>query len=110
MSAPIIWYLIKFFTEERYAEQFMTGGLYLNTLEYFKKVETENSDGRIDSTEAVAAWLQPDDLKIKLNIPEIGDCEITKKDLAGQSVYRSIIIIIYTCFVCMPSIRPVLKP
>lgn len=83
MSAPIIWYLIKFFTEERYADQFMTGGLYLNTLEYFKKAETESSDGRIDSTEAVAAWLQPDDIRIKLNIPEIGDCEITKKDLAG---------------------------
>lgn len=83
MSAPIIWYLIKFFTEERHADQFMTGDLYLNTLDYFKKAETKNGDGRIDSTEAVAAWLQPDDIRIKLNMPGIGDCELTKKDLAG---------------------------
>jgi hypothetical protein len=32
VSGPIIWYLIKFFTEEHHADQFMAGELYFNTL------------------------------------------------------------------------------
>src|SRR5689334_10920673 len=83
MTAPMIWYLIKFFEEERYADQFMAGRLYLNTLAYFRKVESKDSDGRMDSTEAIAMWCQPDDFVMKLNVPGIGETEITKKDLAA---------------------------
>jgi hypothetical protein len=83
MSGPVIWYLIKFFTEEQHADQFMAGELYLNTLAYFKQVEAEDSDGRMDATEGVAMWWQPHDLVMKLNVPGIGDIEITKADLAG---------------------------
>jgi hypothetical protein len=84
MTAPTIWYLIKFFTEEKYANQFMAGELYLNTLSYFKKAEKEcTDDGRLDSTEAVAMWLQPDDIFMKLTVPGIGKTEITGKDLAA---------------------------
>ena len=80
----MIWYFIKFFTEERYANEFMAGALYLNTLAYFKKVESACSDGRIDSTEAVAMWWQPDDIIMNLNVPKMGiNLEITKKDLAA---------------------------
>lgn len=83
MPDPIIWYFIKFFAEESYADQFMAGSLYLNTLAYFKKVETESNDGRMDSTEAIAAWLQPDDITIKFDFPGCGNIVISKKDLAG---------------------------
>lgn len=79
----MIWYFIKFFAEESHADQFMAGELHLNTLAYFKEVESESSDGRMDSTEAVAMWWQPDDLVINLTVLGIGDVEITKKDLAG---------------------------
>lgn len=79
----MIWYFIKFFTEEHHADQFMAGGLYLNTLAYFKRVESEESDGRMDSTEGVAMWWQPRDFVMKLNVPGIGDTEITKADLAA---------------------------
>jgi hypothetical protein len=61
-----IWYFIKFFREEKHADQFMAGELYLNTLAHFKKVESESDDGRDDPTEAIAMWWQPDDISIKL--------------------------------------------
>lgn len=83
MSSRIIWYFIKFFAEESHADQFMEGKLYLNTLGYFMKMESENGDGRMDSTEAVAVWWQPDDIVIKLNVPGVGGVDISKKDLAG---------------------------
>jgi len=84
MSAPTIWYFIKFFAEERYADQFMAGRLHLNTLAYFKRVESERGDGRVDSTEGVAMWWQPDDIIIMLNVPKMGqNIEITEKDLAA---------------------------
>jgi hypothetical protein len=79
----MIWYFIKFCTEESHADQFMAGGLYLNTLGYFKERESQSCDGRMDSTEAVAVWWQADDLVMKLSVPGKGDTEITKKDLAG---------------------------
>jgi hypothetical protein len=34
-----ILYLIKFFKREEYADQFINGLLYLNTLSYFQKLE-----------------------------------------------------------------------
>jgi hypothetical protein len=84
MNTPVIWYFIKFFAEESYAEQFMTGRLYLNSLGYFKKVENEGNAGRMDSTEAVAMWWQPDDIVMKLNVPKMGlDIQLTKEDLAA---------------------------
>jgi hypothetical protein len=84
MTARTIWYLIKFFTAERYANQFMAGQLYLNTLSYFKEAEKEcTDDGRLDPTEAVALWLQPDDIFMKLTAPGIGETEITSEDLAA---------------------------
>jgi hypothetical protein len=56
-----IWYLVKFFSEEQHANQFIAGQLYLNRLSYFKKVEAASEDGRPDANEAVAVWWQPDD-------------------------------------------------
>jgi hypothetical protein len=83
MTAPITLFFIKFFTEEIHADQFMAGELYLNTLSYFKRTENEASDGRPDSTEGVAMWWQPDDFLMKLNMPGIGEADITNKDLAA---------------------------
>jgi hypothetical protein len=84
MSTTTIWYFIKFFSEETHANQFMAGNLYLNTLAYFKQLESEHDDGRMDATEAVAMWLQPDDIVMKINVPKLGiDIEITNNDLAA---------------------------
>ena len=78
-----IWYLIKFFTQKEHAEQFMDGDIYMNRLSFFKKIEDAGDDGRADQYEAISHWWQPDDLIIKLNIPGVGETEITKKDLAA---------------------------
>jgi hypothetical protein len=83
MAGPITLFFIKFFQEEKHADQFIAGELYLNTLAYFKRIENEEDDGRIDSTEAIASWWQPDDILIKLNVPGIGGTKISRKDLAG---------------------------
>lgn len=84
MSKLKIWYFIKFFEQESYADQFMAGRLYLNTLAYFRKKESECDDGRVDSTEAVAMWWQPNDIILTLKVPKLGiDIAITEKDLAA---------------------------
>jgi hypothetical protein len=83
MTTPMIWYFIKFFAQEEHADAFMKGSLYLNTLAYFKKLESECDDGRMDATEAVAMWWQPHDFIMNLNVPGIGATEINSKDLAG---------------------------
>lgn len=80
MSDKKIPYLIKFFSEERFANQFISGNLYLNRLSFFKKLESP-FDGRQDSNEAIWSWWQPYDLSIRFSLfPEL---EITSKDLAG---------------------------
>jgi hypothetical protein len=78
-----IWYFIKFVSEESHAYSFMAGKLYLNPLSYFKQVECASSDGRMDSTEAIATWWQPHDIVMKLRAPGIGDIEFNDRDLAG---------------------------
>jgi hypothetical protein len=83
MSDRTIWYFVKFFAKESHADQFIKGGLYLNRLSYFKKIETDDEDGRPDTHEAIAMWWQPDDLIIKFKAPGLEEIEITKTDLAG---------------------------
>jgi hypothetical protein len=83
MPDYVTTHFIKFFSEERYADEFARGRLYLNRLSYFSKLENNLDDGRPDSHEAIAMWLQPNDLSIELNIAGIGRVSLTKADLAG---------------------------
>lgn len=79
-----IWFFIKFFAEERYADLFMKGRLHLNRLSYFKKMEALSADdGRPDTNEGVSMWWQPHDFYMKLCVPGIRETEITKADLAA---------------------------
>lgn len=55
-----IEFFIRFFSREEYADNFIKGHLYLNTLRYFKGVE--QSDGRGDPHEGVSHWFQPKDI------------------------------------------------
>jgi hypothetical protein len=83
MASQTLLYFVKFFAEETYADQFMKGGLYLNRLSYFKKLESEGDDGRPDAHEGVAMWWQPHDFVMTLSVPGIGETQITKDDLAA---------------------------
>lgn len=86
----MIWYFIKFFEREEWADQFMVGHLYLNTLGYFKGIESAGSADRGDPTEGVAMWLQPHDVIMTLKVPNLQlETTITAKDLAGPIQFSS---------------------
>jgi hypothetical protein len=78
-----VWRFIKFFEKEEYADAFIAGSLYLNSLGYFKGLEGESDNGRADPTEALWAWLQPYDVDMTLSFPGHGQVRITEKDLAA---------------------------
>lgn len=91
MSAGQIWYFIKFFEQEEYADQFINGTLYLNRLSYFREIENSSdnaTEDRFDKTEALTMWWQPHDFIMELKIPGVGEVTITKDDLAAP-VYMS---------------------
>jgi hypothetical protein len=80
MSRQMIPYLVKFFSLEAHADQFIAGSLFMNRLSHFKKLEGRD-DGRSDANEAVAMWWQPHDISITFSLfPHLN---ITGKDLAG---------------------------
>ena len=83
MSSRTVWFFVKIFAKEEHADQFIKGGLHLNRLSYFKKIENDDDDGRQDTNEAVAMWWQPYDFTMTLNVPGVGETKITSKDLAG---------------------------
>jgi hypothetical protein len=78
-----IRWLIKFFTEEDHADQFLRGRLLLRRLSHFKRIENAADTTRRDPTEAVGAWLQPKGLRINFLAPGMSHLDITDKDLAG---------------------------
>ncbi|MYN30633.1 hypothetical protein [Duganella levis] len=82
-----VWYLLKIFDDERWADAFMRGELRLNRLRHFKKIEEKEyaDDARPDEHEAASHWWQPDKVRIKLNIHGVGELDITD-DLAGPVV------------------------
>ena len=84
-----IWLILRFFSEEKYADDFLDGKLYMNRLSYFQKQEEECTDGRADSTEAIKMWFQPHDISLSLNIPGIGSAKIGPADLAGPMSFTS---------------------
>ncbi|MDD2722526.1 MAG: hypothetical protein PHH59_00705 [Methylovulum sp.] len=73
-------YFVKFFEKECYADQFISGELYLNSLAYFKKVEKNCDDGRADRHEAVEIWCQPKDF-ISMSFPANPHLDIAGEDL-----------------------------
>lgn len=75
--------LIRFFSEETHADQFLAGRLHMNTVAYYKGKESANEDGREDPTEVTSILLQPKDIVINLSIPSIAKLTITEADLAG---------------------------
>jgi hypothetical protein len=77
---------VKFFQKEEWADDFMSGRLYLNRLSVFKKMEAlYEADGRPDTNEAVAMWWQPRGFYMTLTHPLFGSTQITEKDLAAPT-------------------------
>ncbi|EME0812588.1 hypothetical protein VXJ15_004292 [Vibrio vulnificus] len=72
-----IFYLVKIFDELTYAEQFVGGKLFANSLSYFRRLEDSEAN-RGDSHEGVVTWIQPE----KANL-EIYGIPVPQGDLAG---------------------------
>ena len=84
MTASKVFALVKFFSDECHADQFIKGSLYMRRLRYFQQLESpENDDGRSDAHEAVASWHQPDRIELEFNFPGFKPIKIGKNDLAG---------------------------
>lgn len=83
MSKPTFYFLVKTFSEQFHRDQFLDGILYLNPLDYFVKLEAENSTGRGDFHEGITAWLQPEKIKIELN-----GFQLSSADLAAPVSLR----------------------
>jgi hypothetical protein len=78
-----ILFLVKFFSNKKYADEFIDGKIHLKRLSYFRKLESSADSERSDNNEALSHWLQPKGLVVKFNVPGVGEVEITEKDLAG---------------------------
>ncbi len=85
-----IFFLAKFFDRKQYADDFLQGKLFLNSLRYFKDIE--GADGRGDQNEgAIVNPLQDGILKLTAKNEETGEVSeitITKEDLAAPIVMR----------------------
>ena len=68
-----IFFLIKIFDDEKYANDFVGGKLFANRLSYFRRLEEEQDSNRGDIHEGVVSWLQPDQLKLEVNGRTITD-------------------------------------
>ena len=73
----VIFFLVKFFDSEAYAQDFVEGKIYANTLATFKALEGIDGSGRADRHEGTIAWLQPGQGRAEINGMDITN------DLAG---------------------------
>ena len=72
-----IFFFVKFFNNQNYADDFVHGRVFSRRLADFKKSENGDVSGRIDRHEGTTAWLQPGQGRLTLNGMDMSD------DLAG---------------------------
>ncbi|WP_419535901.1 hypothetical protein [Endozoicomonas sp.] len=68
-----IFFFVKVFDNEQYAEEFIKGRLFANRLSYFRKLEEGENANRSDFYEGLYAWHQPDQIRFEINGREITD-------------------------------------
>lgn len=72
------YFLVKFFTKQKYAKEFVQGKVFANRLSAFKKSDDVDVDGRIDKYEGTTALYQPEKISLKID-----GHEFSSNDLAG---------------------------
>ena len=72
-----MFFLCKFFEEEKHALDFLNGRLYANKLLYFKSLEERDQNKRGDQHESNIIWGQPGIIRIEINGHDLSN------DLAG---------------------------
>ena len=66
-SASRVFLLVKFFNNQRHADEFVRGRVFCNRLSRFKNDEFDDTTGRIDPHEGTTGWLQPGQVQLQLN-------------------------------------------
>ena len=69
---------MKVFDQEKFAQEFLDGMLFMNRLSYFQDLEDDSTGSREDKNEAIKVLWQPNNVTLRFN-----DIEISKNDLAG---------------------------
>ena len=72
-----VFFLVKFFNNPNYADDFVHGRLFTNRLSRFKKAEDSDESGRMDRHEGTIGWMQSGECRLTLNGMDMSD------DLAG---------------------------
>ena len=72
-----VLFLVKFFDNPDYAEDFVNGRIFANSLSKFKQAENGDESGRMDRHEGTTDWLQPGNIRLTINDMDMSD------DLAG---------------------------
>jgi|TARA_B110000211_G_scaffold83857_1_gene98166 hypothetical protein len=62
-----IFFLVKIFDNESYADDFIRGNIFANRLSYFRKLEEGESSNRSDQHEGVVSWHQPEQVNVEIN-------------------------------------------
>lgn len=62
-----IFFFVKVFNKQEYAEDFINGKLFSNRLSFFRKHEENESANRGDKHEGVVGWHQPDQIRLEIN-------------------------------------------
>lgn len=73
----IIYYFLKTFAKESYAENFLNGSIFMKPLGYFTTLEASDASGRGDRHEGISAWIQPNMVNIQIGGIKIRSDDIT---------------------------------
>lgn len=63
---PTIYAFVKIFEKEQYAEDFISGKLFMNTLRHFKEYRDTAGELRGDPYEGLTAWYQPNKINLQI--------------------------------------------
>ena len=61
------FFLVKFFNNPTYANDFVHGRIFANRLSWFKKAEDSDESARMDRDEGTTAWMQPGECRATLS-------------------------------------------
>ena len=73
----MIFFLVKFYDNQKHADDFVHGRIFAHSLSWFKKGEDSDESGRKDRYEGTISWMQPGKCRVVINGMDISD------DLAG---------------------------
>lgn len=95
-----IFAFVKLFENRAYAEAFINGKLFMNTIRYFKEYKDESGELRGDEYEGIIALYQPD----KIGEIKIGEHTISASDLAAPIVVHGNYLLDHNVF-CIYSLN-----